>query len=261
MTSGGRGGGRRAGVPGAGGGSVGRVHPIERLRALARAREIDQSRLVAEAASVLGSFGDDPPGLLTSCRRLLDRHPSAGALWWASARLLAAGDVWAESRAVAEDLSGRSVATTLCLDLPDRVVVAVVPDVAGGSDLARDLLAWRDDLVVAHGPGALHADRDEPRVLVVEAGAAGPGGFLAPPGTADEIAAARDAGVPVWLVVEVGRRLPGRLFDVVVGRAAAAPGASGRVEVVAIGEAERVVEPRRVDCPVPPELLQVRPGW
>lgn len=248
-------------MPGAGGGSVGGVHPIERLRDLARAREIDQSRLAAEAASVLGSFGDDPSGLLTACRRLLDRHPSAGALWWAGARLLAAGDVWAESRAVTEDLAGGPVATTLCLDLPDRVVVAVVPDVAGGSGLARDLRSWRDDLVVAHGPGALHADRDEPRVLLVEAGAAGPDGFLAPSGTADEIAAARDAGVAVWLVVDVGRRLPARLFDVVVGRAAAPAGAVGPVEVVAIGEAGRVVEPRRIDCPVPPELLQVRPGW
>ncbi len=237
------------------------MHPIERLRAVARAREVDQSLLAAEAAAVLGSFGGDLPGLLTSCRRLLDRHPSAGALWWASARLLAAGDVWAESRSIREDLGGESAATSLSLDLPDGAVVAVVPDVAGGSDLAYELNSWRDDLVVAHDPGALHLDRDEPRFLLVEAGAAGPDRFLAPPGTADEIAAARDAGVPVWLVVDVGRRLPARLFEVVVQRASAPSRGVDPVEVVAVAEVERVVEPRRIDCVVPPELLRAPSGW
>ena len=87
-------------------------------------------------------------------------------------------------------------------------------------------------------------------------------------GTAEEIAAAREAGVPVWLVVDVGRRLPARLFDALVGRAeaAAGPGAAPghrreAVEVVPTGVAERVVEPRRVDCPVPPELLRSPGGW
>jgi hypothetical protein len=202
--------------------------------------------------------------------------------------LLAAGDVRAEARAIERDLAGEPAAASLALDLPSGVVVAVVPDAAGGSDLAYELNHRRDDLVVAHDPGALHADRDEPRVLLVEAGAAGPASFLAPEGTGDEIEAARDAGVPVWLVVDVGRRLPGPLFDVVAARAAAAAaagpstgggvvrtrgrfGGAGRygarstgigtgledgVEVVACTAAERVVEPRRIGCPVPPELLR-----
>jgi hypothetical protein len=243
------------------------VHPIERLRAVARAREVPQSLLATEAAAVLGAFGDDLPGLLTACRRLIDRHPSAGALWWTCARLLAAGDVWAEARAVRSDLSGETVATTLSLDLPDGAVVAVIPDVAGGSELAVDVASWREDLVVAHDPGALHLDRDEPRVLLVEAGATGTRTLLAPEGTADEVAAARDAGVAVWLVVEVGRRLPDPLFDVVCRRASTrrTSGPTGRerqrVEVLDAGVAERLVEPVRVDCPVPPELLKAPAGW
>ncbi len=68
------------------------------------------------------------------------------------------------------------------------------------------------------------------------------------------MAAARDAGVPVWLVVDVGRRLPAPLFDALVAGAGAGPD----VEVVACAEAERAVEPRRVACPVPPELLRPR---
>jgi hypothetical protein len=237
-------------------GSVGWVHPIERLRAVARARGVDQALLAREAAAVLGSFAGDLPGLLTSCRRLLDRHPTAGALWWACARLLAAGDVRAEAHAIDDDLGGEPAAGALALDLPDGVVVAVVPDVAGGSELPYELIHRRDDLVLAHDPGALHVERDEPRVLLVEAGAAGPDRFVAPEGAADEMAAARDAGVPVWLVVDVGRRLPPGLFDTLVARA----GADG-VEMVACTEAERTIEPRRLACPVPPELLRPKGAW
>jgi hypothetical protein len=239
------------------------VHPIERLRAVARAREVNQALLAREAAAVLGSFAGDLPGLLTSCRRLLDRHPTAGALWWTCARLLAAGDVLAEARALGDDLADEPAVTALNLDLPDGSVVAVVPDVAGGSELAYELNGWRDDVVVAHGPGALHAPRDEPRVLLVEAGAAGDDRFVAPEGTGDEIAAARDAGVAVWLVVDVGRRLPNRLFDVLVARAERVDRAGGgrpAVEVLPTAAAERIVEPRRLDCPVPPELLRVPGG-
>ncbi len=113
---------------------------------------------------------------------------------------------------------------------------------------------------MAHDPGALHADRDEPRVLLVEAGAAGPDRFLAPEGTATRSLRPATRGVPVWLVVDVGRRLPSHLFDVVVGPLRPARGVDP-VEVVPIAEAERVVEPRRIDCPVPPELLRAPSGW
>jgi hypothetical protein len=231
------------------------VHPIERLRAVARAREVDQALLAREAAAVLGSFAGDPLGLVTSCRRLLDRHPSAAALWWAFARLLEAGDVRGEAQAIQRDLEGSPAVTALSLDLPDGAVVAVIPDVAGGSELGSALNSWRDDLVVAHDPGALHVQRDEPRLLLVEAGAAGPERFLAPEGTADEVGAARDAGVAVWLVIDVGRRLPRPLFDALVQRTGPGP------ETVAISVAERVVEPRHVGCPVPPELLRTPGGW
>lgn len=231
------------------------MHPIERLRAVARAREVDQALLAREAASVLGAFAGDPPGLVTSCRRLLDRHPTAGVLWWTFARLLEAADVRAEAQAVRRDLDDSPAVTALSLDLPDRAVVAVVPDVAGGSELGLALTNWRDDLVVAHDPGALHLDRPEPRVLLVEAGAAGPDRFLASEGTEDEVAAAREAGVAVWLVVDVGRRLPKALFGALVSRAPAG------CEEVPISVAERVVEPRHVGCPVAPELLRAPGGW
>ena len=152
----------------------------------------------------------------------------------------------AEAQAVRRDLDGSPAVTALSLDLPDGAVVAVVPDVAGGSELGVALTSWRDDLVVAHDPGALHLDRPEPRVLLVEAGAVGPDRFLAAEGTEDEIAAARDAGVAVL----AGRRR----------RPPAAQGAVRRprpvrpagCEEVPISVAERVVEPRHVGARSPP---------
>lgn len=230
------------------------MHPIERLRAVARARDVEQSLLASEAAAVLGSLAFDPMGLLTSCRRLLDRHPAAGALWWTCARLLAADDARAEARAVAQDLDDDPSHIDLGLELPEAAVVAVVPDAAGGSQLAVDLAGLRDDLEV------VAADRPVGRgprgVLLVEAGAAGPHAVLAPPGTGENRAAAGAAGTAVWVVVAVGRRLPAPLFDAVVARAGAAVG-----EVVSLGGVDRVIEPRQVSCPCPPELLRPSAGW
>jgi hypothetical protein len=281
------------------------VHPIERLRAVARARDVDQRLLAREAAMVLGVLADDPFGLLTSCRRLLDRHPGAGTLWWACARLLDAGDPRAEARAVARDLGeDDAVLRTLGLDLPEHATVVVVPDAAGGSELVDRLAVRRDDLVPVqaddpaldvaavveagasldhdHAPApdpfggdpsrSTAADqrgsrgrRDPldvppvgtpglgPTVVLVEAGGAGPDRFLGVPGTADGIAAAKARGLPVWLVVGTGARLPAALFDAAAARALGC-------ETVPTSATARLVEPRTIPCPCPPELLRPWPA-
>jgi hypothetical protein len=229
------------------------VHPIERLRVVARARDIEQTALATEAASVLGSLAFDPMSLLTSCRRLIDRHPAAGALWWACARLLAADDPRAQARTIALELDDDPARIDLSLELPEGAVVTVIPDAAGGSDLADDLAGMRDDLEVVEvraGPGGSAGG-----VLLVEAGAAGPDRFLGAAGTGEAVAEAREAGAAVWLLVAVGRRLPGPLFDALVTRVGGGAG-----EVVAIEGIDRIVEPRQVPCPCPPELLRQPPG-
>jgi hypothetical protein len=235
------------------------VHPIERLRAVARARDVEQTLLATEAASVLGSLAFEPMSLLTSCRRLIDRHPAAGALWWTCARLLAADDARAEARTIALELDDDPARIDLSLELPEGAVVAVIPDAAGGSDLAYDLVGMRDDLEVIEAVGAEDVDawgeRALQRVLLVETGAAGPDRFLGALGTGQAMADARRTGAAVWLVAAVGRRLPGPLFDAVVTRAGRAAG-----EVVPIEGVDRVIEPRQVPCPCPPELLHAPPG-
>ena len=230
------------------------MHPIERLRAVARARDLEQTLLASEAASVLGSLAFDPMSLLTSCRRLIDRHPAAGALWWACARLLAADDARAEARRIALDLDDDPARIDLSLELPDGAVVAIVPDAAGGSDLAGDLAGMRDDLEVVEADGAAPAGGTTAGILLVETGAAGPDRFLGAAGTAEAMAEAREAGAAVWLLVAVGRRLPGPLFDALATRAGTAAG-----EVLPMDGIDRIIEPRQVPCPCPPELLR-QPG-
>jgi hypothetical protein len=230
------------------------VHPIERLRAVARARDVEQTLLASEAASVLGSLAVDPMSLLTSCRRLIDRHSAAGALWWTCARLLAADDARSEARTIALELDDDPARIDLSLELPDGAVVAVIPDAAGGSDLAYDLAGLRDDLQVGRSDLATTATGAADVILLVETGAAGPDRFLGASGTGEAMEEARRAGAAVWLVVAVGRRLPGPLFDALTVRVGTAVG-----EVVPIDEIDRIVEPRQVPCPCPPELLR-HPG-
>src|SRR3954453_22490711 len=62
------------------------VHPIERLRYVARSSGAPQQVLVRETAGALAALGFDPPGLVTACRRILDRHPLSGPLWGLAAR-------------------------------------------------------------------------------------------------------------------------------------------------------------------------------
>ena len=230
---------------------------------------------------VLAALADDPLGLLTSCRRLLDRQPAAGVLWWVCARLIEAADARSEAVAIVRDLAVPAALRSLCLDVPDRATVAVVADPAGGSELADVLASERGDLallklvdaadiadVLSPGLDAVVGRRQSAApdastgsgtqvsgvsVVLVEPGAVGPERFLTLPGTGEAVASARAGGVPTWLVAQTGRRLPGRLFDVVVRRATAC-------EAVPIGMVDRVIEPWQVGCPCPPELLRPAGG-
>src|ERR687892_2651334 len=90
----------------------------------------------------------------------------------------------------------------------------------------------RDDLdvVEAEEAGDVHPDAgpgEAPRILLVETGAAGPEAFLAASGTGRAMAAAREVGAAVWLVVAVGRPLPGPMFHSLVARVGGSTGGGG----------------------------------
>jgi hypothetical protein len=239
------------------------VHPIEWLRAIARRDDIPHGELAAEAAAALAALGDDPLGMVPACRRLLDRHPEVGPLWWACARLLSAGDAGTEAHAIQGDLAADQVGLSLALDIPPDAACALLE----WSPLASELAGRRPDLAIdivgAGGAGPALGDRgDEPdrsALLLVEAWAVGDHAALGPAGLGDAAAATRAAGAEIWLLVGVGRRLPEPLFRAVERRCgrdepgAAAPGvATGRL---ALDQVTRTVEPLRFPCPCPPELL------
>ena len=68
------------------------MHPIERLRYVARAGSVDQDVLVHETAGALAGLDFDPQGLVIACRRLVERHPASGPIWWLASKVLCAAD-------------------------------------------------------------------------------------------------------------------------------------------------------------------------
>lgn len=74
------------------------MHPIERLRFVARAQGVDDRLLAVEATAALMTFADHPAALVAACRRVLARQVCCGPLWWACARLVTAEDLWATAQ-------------------------------------------------------------------------------------------------------------------------------------------------------------------
>lgn len=252
------------------------MHPIERLRHVARAAGADPVELVAAAARALAGFADDPAGLVAAARRMVARQPGLGPMWWMASRVVVAPDPWDEARRVRAELETDETAAEVERRLPDeaRVLVVgwpatVIPALArrgdlevlavddgGGSDLGR-LLA-RVDVEVeelfaeAVGAGASVAD-----VVVLEAAALGPDHVLCAPGSLAAAAVARASGRSVWLAAPVGASLPGPLFDACVGPVLdpAEPWRGGRdlVPRSLIDEVVGAVDPT---CPIAPELLR-----
>jgi len=262
------------------------VHPIERLRYVARASGASQDVLVQETARALMSFDDDPQGLVTACRRIVSRQPTSGPLVWFAARVLAAGDprteMWEAAGEVASDPTARELAhalpddaTVVVLGWPDMVAsalprrgdldVLVVDALGEGSGLVQTLLRQDCDAidVPQAGLGAAVADAD---LVVLESSAVGPTQFLAVSGSHAAGAVAHHAGVPVWLVAGVGRLLPQRMWGGVKERMGVHDPWDADDEVVPLDLVDCVVGPtgpqpvadamRRIDCPVVPELFK-----
>lgn len=222
------------------------MHPIERLRFVARATDAPVDDVVREAAASLAGFAQDPVSLVTACRRLIDRHPANGAIWWLCARTLVAADpgdeAWrchSEFHAdpTLDELShllpaGAAVAV---VGWPDRLAAAFSPrgdvqvrviDVDGNGPGFVRMLERLDveavDIAVSGiGPAVAGAD-----LLVLEASAIGPTAALVEPGGWAAAAVARAGEVPVWLVGGCGRVVPAGLWPALesrLGGAATAP--------------------------------------
>jgi len=214
------------------------VHPIERLRYVARAGWAPPAVLAAEAAWALGDLAmHEESAVVPACRRLLDRHPGCGPLWWVAARILTAGDVVQEA---------------------ERCADALESDPTSGL-LHEELGTARR--AVRHGGVGDVASAD---VVVVEVDAIGPGGMVLDADDMGLIEAARAVEVPVWVEAGVGRVLPPRLWDALVRRVESAH-VTRSGAVVGLDGIDRVAGPVGVqtvpvalagsDCPEPGELL------
>ena len=275
------------------------MHPIERLRMVARSGREDPSALAREAASALATFGsDDPAGLVTACRRLVERQPTCGPLWWLGARVLAAADPPEEAWRAAEELYRDPTAANLAAALPEEACVVVLgwPDLVAEALVRRGdvralvvdalsegaaLAGWlrrsdgEADAVPESGLGAAVRGSD---LVLLEASAMGApedaagdqtGGMVAVAGSAAAAAVARLSGVPVWVVAGAGRVLPPPLWDALVKRfGRRAEGWDGEEEIVSLAWVDLVAGPdglepvtdatRRATCPPAPELAPAR---
>lgn len=263
------------------------VHPIERLRHVARSGESDLAELVQDAALALAGFADDPAALVTACRSLVDRHPAAGPVWWLAARVLTAAEPACEAWRVVEDVESDGTRRSLYRAVPEGATVLSV----GWTEAVAAALVRRGDcrLLVVDATGSLgHAAgrllrsgvevEEVPEagvgaaagsadLVLVEAQAMGPGGLVALSGARAALAVAAAAGRQAWAVAPLGRVLPDGLWRALAGRVADAPEpwlepdelvplglVSGVVRDIGLtGPAEAVDEP---DCPFAPELVR-----
>ena len=262
------------------------MHPIERLRYVARASDTDQRLLARETATALRGLRLEPSGLVTACRRIVERHPTSGPLWWLCARVLTAAEPFEESWTAVETIESDPTADTLVEHLPEDATVCVVGwpdlvaeaivrrgdvcvlavDASGGVGFARRLQRSNveAEIVPAAGIGSAAAAAD---LVVVEASAVGADGVLAPTGSRAAASSAYCAEVPVWLVAGVGRRLPAPMWQHMLDLLADA-GDPWELEdeVVPLGLVSHVAGPAGLtcapgdtatpECPVAYELLR-----
>jgi hypothetical protein len=260
------------------------MHPIERLRYVARASGIDHATVARETAGALAGLGFDHAGIVTACRRVVERHPASGPVWWLTSTVLCAPDPIAAAWRCADALDADPTADQLSYAFPDDARITVlgwplvtvealprrgdlevlVVDVLDeGRPLVRALerADVAAEMIAPHGLGRAAASSD---VVVVEASAIGPDGFVAVAGSRAAAAVAKHAGVAVWLVGGVGRMLPGPTWKALVERLAL--GDDEADEIVPLDLVDWVAGPNGVValadavaegmCPVAPELLR-----
>lgn len=208
------------------------VHPIEHLRYVARAQGADAASLAVETAHALGSMHFDPSGLVVACRRIVERHPFSGPLWWLCCGVLNSSEPFEAVWELADRVGCDETPSRLAAALPDDADVVTI----GAPDLIADALARRGDvrvlaLDVGHtatgfvrrlerhdvdyvpvDAGAAGAVVREADVVLVEALATDGTRVVAPIGSST-IAAASSWDTEVWLVAGVGRRLPPAVLD------------------------------------------------
>ena len=265
------------------------MHPFERLRQAARASGEDPARVARYAAGALAGIAHEPAAVVTACRRLVEGQPMSGPVWWLAARVLASAEPGAEAWRAAEELRIDVTGSVLADSLPPDAVVTVLgsPSVAGAGLRRRgdvtvllvDVLGESAELyydlegggvdVIGVPESGLGDSAASSTLVLLEAGALGPGGVVAIAGSLAAASVAHCAGVAVWVVAGVGRALPAELWDALVRRREAGPAPWAQpTDLVPAGLVDAVVGPDGLitleeavasassSCPVVPELTR-----
>lgn len=264
------------------------MHPIERLRYVARSQGAPADLLVRESAVALGAFRDDPAGMVAACRRIIDRQLTCAPLWWLCARMLCSPEPMREARSAVDEMDGDATgrllagaidqdASVMVVGWPEQSVAALrrrgdlevlVVDVAGEAADAVDQLDRIDVDAVEVPARSLGAAVGLVDVVLIDALAVGPDHALVPAGSMAAAAVARHLDVPVWLLGGVGRLMPASMFDALRSRwSASVDPLDAAEEVMATSLVDRlagvggVVDVQaglgHTDCPVAPELFRL----
>jgi hypothetical protein len=196
--------------------------------------------LVRETAGAIRGLQFEPAGLVIACRRIVERHPTSGPLWWFCSSLLTAAEPFSAANDLAYQVEHDPTPDHLFDALPDDATVCVV----GWPDLIGDAVMRRGDIRVLAvdaddegssfvrrlqradinaeivPPGGAAAAAIAADVVLVEALAAGPDEVLAASSSRAVASVGYCSEVPVWLVVGRGRRLPAALFTTMLERLA-----------------------------------------
>jgi hypothetical protein len=232
------------------------VHPVERLRYVTRAGWLPAPVLIEETASALLSMADDPQGLVTACRRVVDHQPASGPAWWLCSRVLGSPNPASEAWQCMDDINSDDTYGVLEDRLgEDALVVAL-----GTGETMTPALARRGDLDtkcadeelarMVHRAGGdvdqvdlamlcvLAAEAD---VVLIEPAAMSGDSMLCPLGTLGPAAVAGLYQRPIWVIAGVGRWLPPATFDAVVRRLGDEVGPDGNWELVPTSLVTQVV--------------------
>jgi hypothetical protein len=196
--------------------------------------------LVRETAGALRGLRMEPAGLVVACRRIVERHPTSGPLWWFCASMLTSGDPFRAANDLAGEIECDVTPDHLYELLPDDATVCVV----GWPDLIGDAVMRRGDVRVLAidaddegssfvrrlqradieadivPPGGIAAAVLAADVVLVEALAAGAGEALVLPPSRAVASTGYCSEVPTWLIAGRGRRLPEGMFTSMLTRIA-----------------------------------------
>lgn len=232
----------------------------------------------------------DPASLVVSARRIVERHPFTGPLWWLCANTTTSSEPFEVVWELAEEIRCDATAAELAAALPDDADVATIGDPhLIGQGLARrgDVRVLALDIDHSATSFVRRLERFDVEYEPVDAGAAGSvtrvadvvliealaldeGRAIVPSGTSTIAASASAWGTPVWLVAGVGRRLPTAFIDAMVAKRDAIATQQDDwtvdVEVLPTRLVTHVVGPNglmpmgppatRPECPVAAELLR-----